>query len=200
MERMANGQAEMREIDMLLDMVSQVEGHTICALGDTVAWPIQGLFRHFRPEIETRIAGYRNGRPHVQGRNPDRGGISRCLACVSSTATSPISPKPTRGFSMPTEKSKIVYVLLAWFLGSLGAHKFYLGQMKEGIILLVATCTIIGAFITPWGRSGRSGHDLYEERRAVRGRRRGQQALGLGEVRPENKPRAARLAALQRAG
>ena len=67
MERMANGQAEMREIDMLLDMVSQVEGHTICALGDTVAWPIQGLFRHFRPEIEARIASYRTNKPHVQG-------------------------------------------------------------------------------------------------------------------------------------
>jgi NADH-quinone oxidoreductase subunit F len=67
MERMANGQAETHEIDTLLDVASQVEGHTICALGDAAAWPIQGLFRHFRPEIEARIASYRTGRPHVQG-------------------------------------------------------------------------------------------------------------------------------------
>jgi len=32
-----------------------VEGHTICALGDAAAWPIQGLIRHFRPELERRI-------------------------------------------------------------------------------------------------------------------------------------------------
>ena len=67
MERMAAGQAEMHEIDLLLDVASQVEGHTICALGDAAAWPIQGLFRHFRPEIEQRIASYRSGKPHVQG-------------------------------------------------------------------------------------------------------------------------------------
>ena len=67
MDRMARGDAEMKEIDILLDVASQVEGHTICALGDAAAWPIQGLFRHFRPEIEARIASYRSSRPHVQG-------------------------------------------------------------------------------------------------------------------------------------
>ena len=67
MERMATGEAEMKEIDLLLDVASQVEGHTICALGDAAAWPIQGLFRHFRPEVEDRITRYRIGRPHVQG-------------------------------------------------------------------------------------------------------------------------------------
>ena len=67
MERMAAGQAEMHEIDVLLDVTTQVEGHTICALGDAAAWPIQGLFRHFRPEVEARISEYRRGRPHVQG-------------------------------------------------------------------------------------------------------------------------------------
>jgi NADH:ubiquinone oxidoreductase subunit F (NADH-binding) len=45
MERMVTGEAEMREIDMLLDVASQVEGHTICGLGDAAAWPIQGLIR-----------------------------------------------------------------------------------------------------------------------------------------------------------
>ena len=55
MERMVTGEAEMAEIDLLLDVASQVEGHTICALGDAAAWPIQGLIRHFRPELERRI-------------------------------------------------------------------------------------------------------------------------------------------------
>lgn len=55
MDRMARGQAELEEIDQLLDVTKQVEGHTICALGDAAAWPIQGLFRHFRHEVEDRI-------------------------------------------------------------------------------------------------------------------------------------------------
>jgi len=59
MERMVTGEAEMSEIDLLLDVASQVEGHTICGLGDAAAWPIQGLFRHFRPEVEARINTYR---------------------------------------------------------------------------------------------------------------------------------------------
>ena len=63
MERMVSGEAEMREIDMLLDVSKQIEGHTICALGDAAAWPIQGLIRHFRPEIEERINNYRASKP-----------------------------------------------------------------------------------------------------------------------------------------
>ncbi|WP_374472830.1 NADH-quinone oxidoreductase subunit NuoF [Phenylobacterium sp.] len=59
MERMVTGEAEMSEIDLLLDVASQVEGHTICGLGDAAAWPIQGLFRHFRHEVEERINNYR---------------------------------------------------------------------------------------------------------------------------------------------
>ncbi len=55
MERMVTGQAQKREIDMLLQVTKQVEGHTICALGDAAAWPIQGLIKHFRPEMERRI-------------------------------------------------------------------------------------------------------------------------------------------------
>jgi len=43
---------------MLLDVTKQVEGHTICALGDAAAWPIQGLIRHFRYKIEERIDEY----------------------------------------------------------------------------------------------------------------------------------------------
>jgi NADH-quinone oxidoreductase subunit F len=56
MERLRTGDAEVEEIDMLQQVTKQVEGHTICALGDAAAWPIQGLIRHFRPELERRIA------------------------------------------------------------------------------------------------------------------------------------------------
>ncbi|MDE3038717.1 MAG: NADH-quinone oxidoreductase subunit NuoF [Pseudomonadota bacterium] len=58
MERMARGQARPEEIDQMLDIAGKIEGHTICALGDAAAWPIQGLVRHFRPEIERRIKEY----------------------------------------------------------------------------------------------------------------------------------------------
>ncbi len=58
LERMARGEAEKREIDMLLEVTYQVEGHTICALGDAAAWPVQGLIRHFRHVIEDRIDQY----------------------------------------------------------------------------------------------------------------------------------------------
>ena len=63
MERMVRGEARTEEIDMLLAVTKQVEGHTICALGDAAAWPIQGLIRHFRHEIEERIDNYRAGKP-----------------------------------------------------------------------------------------------------------------------------------------
>ena len=62
MDRLVKGEAEPEEIDILLDVTKQVEGHTICALGDAAAWPIQGLIRHFRDEIEDRIAAKRAGR------------------------------------------------------------------------------------------------------------------------------------------
>ena len=56
MERLCEGKAEVHEIDLLLEVTTEIEGHTICALGDAAAWPIQGLIRHFRPELEARIA------------------------------------------------------------------------------------------------------------------------------------------------
>jgi NADH-quinone oxidoreductase subunit F len=58
MERMATGHAKLEEIDQMLDVAGRIEGHTICALGDAAAWPVQGLVRHFRPEIERRIHEY----------------------------------------------------------------------------------------------------------------------------------------------
>jgi NADH-quinone oxidoreductase subunit F len=59
MQRMVKGQAELPEIDMLEEVTRQIEGHTICALGDAAAWPVQGLIRHFRPEMEMRIRNYK---------------------------------------------------------------------------------------------------------------------------------------------
>ena len=79
MERLRDGDAEVAEIDMLIDVTKQVEGHTICALGDAAAWPIQGLIRHFRPELERRIAE-RAGREHAGG-----GGMSTMHASSSSS-------------------------------------------------------------------------------------------------------------------
>jgi NADH-quinone oxidoreductase subunit F len=58
MARMVEGRAQKREIDMLFEVTKQVEGHTICALGDAAAWPIQGLIRNFRHVIEERIDQY----------------------------------------------------------------------------------------------------------------------------------------------
>ena len=65
LNRMAEGRAHKREIDMLLEVTTQVEGHTICALGDAAAWPVQGLIRHFRHEIEKRIDDYA-ANPHSE--------------------------------------------------------------------------------------------------------------------------------------
>ncbi len=62
MDRLVRGEAEVEEIDMLLSVSKQIEGHTICAFGDAVAWPIQGLVRHFREEIEDRIKARKTGR------------------------------------------------------------------------------------------------------------------------------------------
>jgi NADH-quinone oxidoreductase subunit F len=63
MERLVTGNADVSEIDMLLEVSTQIEGHTICALGDAAAWPIQGLMNHFRPMVEERIMDYKNKQP-----------------------------------------------------------------------------------------------------------------------------------------
>src|SRR5918995_709740 len=62
MMRMREGRAAIEEIDLLQDVTKEIEGHTICALGDAAAWPVQGLIRHFRPELERRIKQVRLGR------------------------------------------------------------------------------------------------------------------------------------------
>ena len=58
LERMVEGNSSIGEIDTLLEVSQEIEGHTICALGDAAAWPVQGLIRHFRPVIEERINSY----------------------------------------------------------------------------------------------------------------------------------------------
>lgn len=60
MKRMVSGNAEIEEIDKLYEITKQVEGHTICALGDAAAWPIQGLIKNFRSELEQRINNYKS--------------------------------------------------------------------------------------------------------------------------------------------
>ncbi len=73
MDRLVDGRAEVEEIDLLEEVTKQVEGHTICALGDAAAWPIQGLLRHFRPEIEHRIVQRKiaDGEPAPQAPSPE---------------------------------------------------------------------------------------------------------------------------------
>ncbi len=59
MNRMVEGRASIDEIDTLEQVTRQIEGHTICALGDAAAWPIQGLIKNFRPVMEERIRTYK---------------------------------------------------------------------------------------------------------------------------------------------
>ena len=58
MDRFVEGNFRKDEINMLYELTKQIEGHTICALGDAVAWPIQGLIRHYKPEIIDRLNKY----------------------------------------------------------------------------------------------------------------------------------------------
>ena len=84
LERMAKGQAEKGEIDMLLNVSYQVEGHTICALGDAAAWPVQGLIRHFRHVIEERIDAQAPEAARAVGSRG--GGVGRCMTWLWDNA------------------------------------------------------------------------------------------------------------------
>merc|ERR1712178_545516 len=68
LERMKLGNADFAEIDMLEELSFQIDGHTICALGDAAAWPVQGLIRNFRNEIEDRIDSYKAEHPEFDER------------------------------------------------------------------------------------------------------------------------------------
>lgn len=64
MRRFVKGNAKFEEIDTLDDVSRQIENRTICALGAAAAWPVQGLIRHFRPEMEDRIEKFWSANPH----------------------------------------------------------------------------------------------------------------------------------------
>ncbi len=55
MKRLENNECTFEEVEMLEEVTHQIEGHTICALGDAAAWPIQGLLKHFKKDILKRI-------------------------------------------------------------------------------------------------------------------------------------------------
>jgi len=73
MERMVKGDATLDEIDMLEELTYQIEGHTICALGDAAAWPVQGIIRHFRPLMEERIREYQKNNPNRPSKKQHEG-------------------------------------------------------------------------------------------------------------------------------
>ena len=62
MKKIILGNIDSKAIDQLINVTKQIEGHTICALGDAAAWPIQGLIRHIRPEVERRISEFNKKR------------------------------------------------------------------------------------------------------------------------------------------
>lgn len=64
LERMKEGRAQYGEIDMLFELTKQIEGHTICALGDAAAWPVQGLIKNFRDVMEDRIDQFHAHNPN----------------------------------------------------------------------------------------------------------------------------------------
>ncbi|GAA5994653.1 NADH-quinone oxidoreductase subunit NuoF [Rhodotorula paludigena] len=104
MDRFVVGRAHEREIEMLWELTKQIEGHTICALGDAAAWPVQGLLRNFRPEVEARIHEYqqKNGQVLFGGllrkdtnpslALPDNMGIS--LSGTAPGAPNALNPSP----------------------------------------------------------------------------------------------------------
>ena len=74
---LASGEADVEEIDMLLDVSTQVEGHAIRALGNAAPWPIQGLIRHFRDDVEDRIEDARTGRTCAMAAGTGSGSVRR---------------------------------------------------------------------------------------------------------------------------
>jgi NADH-quinone oxidoreductase subunit F len=53
--RITEGKGTMADLDMLVDVANKIEGHTICALGDAAAWPVQSFLKHFRHEFEYMV-------------------------------------------------------------------------------------------------------------------------------------------------
>ncbi|TQN68209.1 NADH-ubiquinone oxidoreductase 51 kDa subunit [Colletotrichum shisoi] len=136
MKRFEKGRGRPREIDMLQELTKQVEGHTICALGEAFAWPIQGLIRHFRPELEERMRKYaeENGGANALGAGLERilRGLQALTAIsgaypslVSLLLLAPGAPYPPllealgplRGHLNLTRR----FIRFFWFLNSFGA-------------------------------------------------------------------------------
>jgi NADH dehydrogenase (ubiquinone) flavoprotein 1 len=65
LERMKIGKADYGEIDQLFELTKQIEGHTICALGEAAAWPVQGLIKHYRTVMEDRMDNYHSQHPVI---------------------------------------------------------------------------------------------------------------------------------------
>lgn len=53
--RLENGQGKMSDIDLLVNVAKNIEGNTICPLGDAAAWPVGSAIRHFREEFEWHV-------------------------------------------------------------------------------------------------------------------------------------------------
>ena len=56
LNRATKGETTLSDIDLLDDVTKQIEGHTICAFGEGSAWPVQGLLRHFRKEVDKKCS------------------------------------------------------------------------------------------------------------------------------------------------
>jgi NADH-quinone oxidoreductase subunit F len=55
LKRILTGNARREELGLLLDVANRIEGHTICALGDAAAWPVQSFLKHYKHEFEYMI-------------------------------------------------------------------------------------------------------------------------------------------------
>ncbi|CAD6195332.1 unnamed protein product [Caenorhabditis auriculariae] len=86
MWRFVDGKAKPSEIDMMWELSKQIEGHTICALGDAAAWPVQGLIRHFRPELERRMAEFHKSVLAEKSSEPKQvaGSLGPAIPCMAA--------------------------------------------------------------------------------------------------------------------
>ena len=55
LKRFQEGKGRREDIDLLMNIADNIEGNTICALGDAAAWPVQSMIRRFREEFERRV-------------------------------------------------------------------------------------------------------------------------------------------------
>ena len=76
LKRMLAGAARREELDLLLDVANHIEGHTICALGDAAAWPVQSFLKHFRAEFEYMIDHGGRSLVESQGLAPAEGMVA----------------------------------------------------------------------------------------------------------------------------